>query len=126
MGFTMNGGGKPFLRVYWTRDGGTHWRVSDPHAGRATGPVSFADSRIAWVAANPPGGIRGPFNRLFRTSDAGRTWQMVKLPFDAEGYQLDALSATVAFALRAVDGSSSIRLTRDGGRSWQTIRAVRS
>jgi hypothetical protein len=50
---------------------------------------------------------------------------MVKLPFDAEGYQLDAVSATVAYALRAVDGSSSIRLTRDGGRSWQTIRAVR-
>jgi hypothetical protein len=51
---------------------------------------------------------------------------MVKLPFDAEGYQLDAVSATVAFALRAVDGSSSIRLTQDGGRSWQTIRAMRS
>jgi photosystem II stability/assembly factor-like uncharacterized protein len=126
MGFTMNGGGKPFLRVYWTRDGGTHWRVSDPRAGRATGPVSFADSRIAWVAANPPGGIRGPFNHLFRTSDAGRRWQTLKLPFDAEGYQLDAVSATVAYALRAVDGSSSIRLTRDGGRSWQTIRTVGS
>ena len=126
MGFTMNGGGMPFLRVYWTRDGGTHWRASDPHAGRATGAVSFAGSRTAWVAANPPGGIRGPFNRLFRTSDAGRRWQTLKLPFDAEGYQLDAVSATVAYALRAVDGSSSIRLTRDGGRSWQTIRAVRS
>jgi photosystem II stability/assembly factor-like uncharacterized protein len=125
-GFTMNGGGKPFLRVYWTRDGGTHWRVSVPHAGRATGAVTFADSRIAWVAANPPGGIRGPFNRLFRTSDAGRRWQTLKLPFDAEGYQLDAVSATVAYALRGVDGSSSIRLTLNGGRSWQTIRAVRS
>jgi hypothetical protein len=51
---------------------------------------------------------------------------MVKLPFDAEGYQLDAVSGAVAFALHAVDVSSSIRLTQDGGRSWQTIRAVRS
>jgi photosystem II stability/assembly factor-like uncharacterized protein len=126
MGFTMNGGGKPFVHVYWTSDGGTHWRAGNPHASRATGAVSFADSRTAWFAANPSGGIRGPFNRLFRTSDAGRRWQTLKLPFDAEGYQLDAVSATVAYALRPVDGSSSIRLTRDGGRSWQTIRAVRS
>jgi hypothetical protein len=43
--------------------------------------------RALRVTAYPPGGIRGPFNRLFRTSDAGRRWQMVKLPFDAEGYQ---------------------------------------
>jgi photosystem II stability/assembly factor-like uncharacterized protein len=114
------------VRVFWTSDSGTHWRITDPHSGRASGAVSFADSRTAWIAANPPGGIRGPFNRLFRTTDAGRHWQTLKLPFDAEGYQLDALSATVTYAFRSVNGNSSILLTRDGGRSWQTIRTLRA
>jgi photosystem II stability/assembly factor-like uncharacterized protein len=86
--------------------------------------VSLADARTAWVAATPPGRIRGPFDRLSRTTDAGHHWQTSKLPFDAEGYQLDAVSATIAYAFRTVDGSSSILRTEDGGRSWQTIRTI--
>lgn len=123
-GFTMNGGGKPLARAYWTQDGGTHWRPSAPAAGRIAGAISFADARTAWLAATQPGRIYGPFDRLFRTSDAGRHWQALKLPFDAEGYELDALNANAAYALRFVDGSSSIRRTKDGGRTWQTVRAV--
>lgn len=125
-GFTTNGGGAPFVRVFWTSDGGTHWRGSDPQAGRVAGPVSFAGARTAWLVTTSPGAIRGPFNRLFRTSDAGRRWQTLTLPFDADGYQLDALSPTVAYAFRTVNGNSSILRTHDGGRTWQAIRTVRA
>ena len=116
-------GSKPLVRVYWTSDGGATWRGSGPRSGRAGGRVSLAGAGTAWIAATPPGRIRGPFDRLFRTSDAGRHWQTLELPFDADGYQLDAVSASVAYAIRGVDGTSAIRVTRDGGRSWQTIHA---
>ncbi len=123
IGFTENGSGRPLVRVYWTGDGGSHWRGSGPNADRAIA-VSLADTRTAWVAAGRPGRLRGPFDRLFRTTDAGRHWQTSRLPFDADGYQLDAVSATLAYAFRPVDGGGSILRTEDGGRSWQKIRTV--
>ena len=122
-GFAMDGSGKPFVRVFWTSDGGAHWRGSSPRTGRASA-VSFADARTAWVAAQPPGSLRGPFNRLFRTSDAGRHWQTIRVGFDAGNYAFDAVSATVAYALRTADASNTIVVTRDGGRTWRTIHAV--
>lgn len=122
-GFAMGGSGKPFVRVFWTSDGGAHWRGSGPRTGR-TSNVSFADARTVWVAAEPPGNLRAPFNRLVRTSDAGRHWQTIRVGFDAGNYTLDAVSATVAYALRTADVSNTIVLTRDGGRTWHTIHAV--
>jgi photosystem II stability/assembly factor-like uncharacterized protein len=120
---TEHGSGRPLVRVYWTSDGGSHWRGSGPDAGRAVA-VSLAGLRMAWIAATAPGRIRGPFDRLYRTSDAGRHWQASRLPFDAGGYQLDAVSATLAYAFRAVNGGSTILRTEDGGRSWQTIHTL--
>ena len=122
-GFAEDGGGKPFVRVFWTSDGGAHWRGSGLRTGRA-GAVSFADARTAWVVAQPPGSLRAPFNLVFRTSDAGRHWQTVKVGFDAGNYTFDAVSATDAYALRTADVSSTIVVTRDGGRKWRTIHAV--
>jgi photosystem II stability/assembly factor-like uncharacterized protein len=119
-GFTLNGGGQPLVRAFWTSDGGNHWRASGPSTGRAS-VVSFADARTAWIVANPPGRIRGPFDRLFRTDDAGRHWQTLKLPFDGAAYQLDAVSSTLAYAARYVGGGSSILRTQDAGRSWHRI-----
>jgi photosystem II stability/assembly factor-like uncharacterized protein len=122
-GFTENGGDKPLVRVYWTDDAGDHWRASVPPAGRASS-IGFTDARTAWVVATPPGRIRPPFDRLARTSDGGGHWQAVKLPFDAEYYRLDAVSATLAYAFDYADGGSSILRTEDGGRTWQKISAV--
>jgi photosystem II stability/assembly factor-like uncharacterized protein len=61
------------------------------------------------------------FDRVFRTADAGRHWQLRRLPFDADGYQLDALSPSVAYAVRPYPGRPAIVVTRDGGASWQAI-----
>ncbi len=123
-GFSANGGGTPFLRFYWTSDGGNDWRASDPHAGRASMAISLPDAQTAWVATTRPGHLRGPYNRLVRTSDAGRHWQTLTLPFDTANDRFDVVNPTVAYVFDAVNGSSSIRVTHNGGRSWQTIHAT--
>jgi photosystem II stability/assembly factor-like uncharacterized protein len=122
-GFTTNGGGRPFARVLWTNDAGDSWRGSDPSVGRAV-DVSFADARNVWITGQRKGDLRAPFNLLLRTDDAGAHWQTIRLPFDAGGYRLDALSATAAYGFRIADRANVIVFTRDGGRTWHTIHAA--
>jgi len=122
-GFAVNGSGKPFLRVLWTHDGGTHWVGRSPRIGRASRPV-VADAKTVWVAGQTPGNLRAPFNRLYRTEDAGAHWAVRRLPFNAQNYQLDPLNSQTIFALEIVLGTRSIAVTRDGGRHWQTIKPI--
>jgi photosystem II stability/assembly factor-like uncharacterized protein len=119
-GFTANGGGKPFTRLYWTSDGGEHWKGSVPSVGR-TARIVFSDEKTVWLTAQKRGDLRAPFNRLGRTTNAGASWQTTKLHFDASNYLLDPISGTTAFAASADYLSHTILLTRDGGRSWKTV-----
>jgi hypothetical protein len=86
--------------------------------------VSFAGHRTVWVTGQEPGSLRAPFNRLFRSDDAGRHWRTIKLAFDASNYRLDAVSKSVAFAFRVADSSKVLVYTHDGGRTWKQIRSV--
>ncbi len=111
-------GDKAVTLVYWTNDGGEHWRVSRPTTGLAPS-ASVPNANTALIAATAPGIIRtGPFDRLVRTADAGRTWRSVALPFDAGEYRIDAVSATTAFAY-----GPSVLETTDGGAHWLGLRA---
>ena len=114
-----NGAGRWFARVYWTADGGDHWRGSRPTRGR-TSPVDVVSRKVVWLfgrlAADPPS-----FPRLFRTTDAGRTWQSLHVPMAVSANdELDAVDATLGYA------ASGARLwrTTDGGHRWTTIHAV--
>jgi photosystem II stability/assembly factor-like uncharacterized protein len=118
-GFAANGGGKPFVHVLWTHDGGTHWRGSGPPLGRAE-TVSFVDARSVWITGQKPGNLRAPFDLVARTDDAGVHWRVTKLPFDAGNVGFDALSSTTAYAY----SSNVILVTRDGGRTWRRIHAA--
>lgn len=118
-GFAANGGGTPFVRVFWTHDGGAHWRGSGPPLGR-TETVSFVDARSVWITGQRRGDLRGRFDLVARTDDAGAHWQMERLPFDAGNTGFEALSPMVAYAYSA----NVIRLTRDGGRTWRQIHAA--
>jgi photosystem II stability/assembly factor-like uncharacterized protein len=120
-GFDGNGGGKPFLRVLWTRDGGAHWAGSSPRVGRASRPL-IVDANTVVVSGQAPGNLRAPFNRLFDSADAGVHWAAQRLPFDAENYQLDPINRETIFALQTVLGTHSIAVTHDGGQSWRSIR----
>ncbi len=79
LGFTTNGSGRPFARVLWTHDAGTHWRGTDPPLGRAQ-QVSFADARSVWVTGQRRGNLRAPFDLLVRTDDAGGTGRRANCP----------------------------------------------
>jgi len=112
---------RPLVRVYWTRDGGAHWRGSRAPWGRPSLAAAVAPGGVAWIATSRRGTIRPPYNRLFRTADAGRTWRTTILPFDAEYDRLDVLDATHAFAYPAASAARSVLVTDDGGRTWQRV-----
>jgi photosystem II stability/assembly factor-like uncharacterized protein len=114
-------GYRPVGRVYWTTDGGDHWRPSRAGFGRPTLAVAVAPA-TAWAITAPPGHLRGPFNRLWRTADSGRTWRVSTVPFDAQNYRLDVVNAQVAFAYPTVGGAAALVRTTDGGRSWHRVR----
>ncbi|HEX5247852.1 MAG TPA: sialidase family protein [Gaiellaceae bacterium] len=120
MGWARSGT-KPLARVYWTADGGLRWRASVPTAGRPSAAVSIPNAQTVWLDATRPGSLRGPYDRLLRTDDAGRRWHSLVLPFDGGNYALDALDASVAFAYRTFTRSTSILRTTDGGRHWIAI-----
>jgi photosystem II stability/assembly factor-like uncharacterized protein len=122
-GFAENGGGKPFARVLWTRDGGNNWQGSDPPAGRVE-DVSFADAQDVWIIAQKPGKLGARFDLLLRTDDAGTHWQTITLRFNADAYRLDALSSADAYAFKVGVSSNLIIFTHDGGHSWHTIHAT--
>ena len=118
-GIAANGGGAAFVRVLWTYDGGSRWAGSGAPLGRVE-TVSYVDARDVWITGQKANALRGPFDRLARTDDAGKSWQTVRLPFDAGDYGLDALSATTAYAY----SSNVILVTHDGGRTWRKIHAA--
>jgi photosystem II stability/assembly factor-like uncharacterized protein len=92
--------------------------------------VEFLDGRTGWLAANDCALGRG---LIARTRDGGRSWRGVTTAFShgcAAGSRLD-----VAFAdprhgwlvnLQPTGPGASLYRTRDGGRTWQTLRAERS
>jgi photosystem II stability/assembly factor-like uncharacterized protein len=124
-GWAGNGNFKPFVSVLWTDDGGDHWHASRPPLGRAT-QISIADARTVWLIGQVRGNLRAPFNRLYRTTDAGAHWQLTRLSFSADSYQLDPLNARVAFLLNPgyIKTSYSILTTGDGGLSWRTVKTL--
>lgn len=117
-GLSNSRAAKPFARVYWTTDGGEHWRPSNPTNGR-TGLIELVSPKVVWLfgrrAGNEP---RLP--RLFRTTDSGRHWRSLHVPVTISDKSLDAVSATLGF----VSSRALIWRTTDGGRTWAAIHAV--
>ena len=117
-GVANNGGGKPFSRIYWTADGGRHWRSSNPTSGR-TGPIDVVTPTVVWLFGRLSRDA-SRFTRVFRTSDAGRRWTSVHLPLATGDDNVDAVTATLGF----VTSKAVISRTTDGGHAWTTIHAV--
>jgi photosystem II stability/assembly factor-like uncharacterized protein len=114
-----SGDGRWFARVYWTKDGGSHWRTSDPTSGRS-GPADVVSRNVVWLLGRLAGDAPR-FPRLFRTTDGGRDWHSLHVPVQISADDnLDAVDATVGFAA----SGAVLWRTADGGRHWTAIHAV--
>ncbi|HKG90395.1 MAG TPA: hypothetical protein VKA84_00810, partial [Gemmatimonadaceae bacterium] len=124
--------------VYKSADGGRSWRVvglaETQHVGRIV--VDPQDPDVAYVAAL--GHAWGP-NRergLYKTTDGGGTWQLVKFVSDRAGFVdlvMDPSDRNTLYAaswerergpyyLRSGGPGSGIWKTTDAGRTWTQLR----
>lgn len=104
-----------------TRDGG-ETSETRPLPARATA-VAFVSADVGWAtafdASDPTGGCPCT-NRLYRTTDGGRSWQLLQSGADSF-YQLTFVDASRGWAVRNPGNRSpgELAATSDGGRTWQ-------
>lgn len=113
--------------VDWTSDGGRTWHVSTPPGCLRVcyeGGLSFLDARHGFLLAAVSGSVQTP-NKLFRTDDGGRTWQLVSRPL--VGGPITFVNEEEGFAggpgqtvIGLYQGPPILTLyrTSDGGRTW--------
>lgn len=84
--------------------------------------ISAAGDSVVWIIAHPKSDMTTHPVMIFRSIDAGKTWDMNDFQFSIDGnnMQLEAVNATTAWILRRLDNSTSGRLykTEDGGKEW--------
>lgn len=99
-------------------DHGSSWRELGPLPGGVDYPeIAFQDASHWWVM---------PFGNLYRSSDAGQTWQHIVLRLDEWNYHVGIIDSRHAWALLDTRGvtrppvaASALALTSDGGLSWR-------
>jgi len=116
-------------RIVWASGAGGTWvRTSDGGATWTSGVVPGADSlefrdvhafdaRSAVLLAAGP----GERSRLYRTQDAGATWELVFQNREPRAF-FDCIDFKGSFGVAmsdAVDGRFPILRTRNGGRAWE-------
>lgn len=116
-----SGAGSTVLR---TTDGGARWQkltvTSDALDFR---DIDAVDAQTAYVLAIG----NGPASRIYKTTDAGKTWTMQFRNEDPKAF-LDAMSFWdanngIVFG-DSVDGQLYIMTTKDGGRVWSRVPAA--
>lgn len=99
-------------------DHGATWRELAPMpVGVRFSDLAFQDATHWWAM---------PFGNLYKTSDAGKTWQHVILQLDSWKYYVGVIDSSHAWALLDAEaltgqptGTTGLALTSDGGRSWK-------
>jgi photosystem II stability/assembly factor-like uncharacterized protein len=134
LGWAMNG-----LGLWWTRDGGSHWRVMTPPQVASTGDVvarvvdiDAVDDQHLWISAADIQGtkvVNGSTRHMAieRTLDGGRTWQGSIPPgcSGCAGAHLSFVDARNGFALAAAPGNRQFLFeTHDGGASWHRVAST--
>ena len=127
-------------KLMLSTNGGETWTTSATPAP-SDGAVSFTpstwvlDAEHAWTLRAGPGSHTGGQADavsllVYRTSDAGRTWQSAALPGNFAGAQLSLLfaGASDGFLVSVdltTDGRTTVYRTSDGGRTWTAAPGVR-
>jgi photosystem II stability/assembly factor-like uncharacterized protein len=103
--------------AYHSANGGASWR--------ATRPLRIATDSLQSGFVDPAHGFVAAGNELWRTSDGGWTWHRVRSRLGP--LQLDVVTAAVLFALAPLNAKESVdsklMVSRDGGKTWQTVPA---
>lgn len=126
LGWAMNG-----LALWWTNDGGAHWRTITPPQIRETGDVvarvtdiAAVDDEHIWVAAaDLTGGAPPRHMAIESTRDGGRTWRSVIPPGCGAcgAAHLSFVNANHGFALLGPEPSARLFETVDGGVTWRPL-----
>lgn len=109
--------------VWYTTDGGLHWRNVTPKAATPAAPVSidtadFVTASLAWVAFLSPGAST---TNIEETMDGGQTWRANALQIErGEISFINPQDGWVCANGGAAAGSSAFDLfrTTDGGATW--------
>ena len=117
-GYEENGGA-----LFSSVDEGRQWSVVAklPQGTVATSLVSLDDSvLLARFTPNAHGYAQGDIHGIWRSSDAGKTWQQ-SIVRDANGFASQSV-VSVSSGLAIVHEGDSLFLSRDLGLSWQRLQ----
>ena len=126
--------------VWDSRDDGQSWRLLGDGLVAAYMPPEQAATkevqdphRVARCLAAPDTMWIQHHNGIFRSTDAGETWTQLKPPGDDFGFAVaahprDSQTAWFVPSMKDEmrmprDGALAVTSTRDGGKTWQTLRA---
>ncbi len=128
---------EPGAGIYKSMDGGLTWKFmgleKTQHIGRIA--VDPRNPNVVWVAALGAAWSSNPERGLYKTTDGGATWQLVKFISDKAGFvdvALDPRNPDVVYAasyerlrtpysLRSGGPGSALWKSTDGGKTWTEI-----
>ena len=126
--------GLPEGGVWKTTDGGTVWKpIFDEEHVPSIGSVAVApsDPQIVYVGTGDPTGWSfTPGNGMYKSTDAGTTWQKVGLDdtrylssllVDPHDTNIVLAGAATRFGPDAAKAACGVYRTTDGGRTWNRV-----
>ncbi len=124
--------------IYKSTDGGETWTLmgleKTEHIGRVI--VHPTNPDIVWVAAVGAAWRSNPERGLYKTTDGGKTWRLVKFISDKAGFvdiAIDPVNPNILFAsswervrgpyfLRSGGPGSALWKSVDGGETWTEVK----
>ena len=129
-GFALTGpSGTGAVHLYATTDGGASWaKVSDPSFHGDKTSMVFTTIQQGWAVTDPThtANIDDPGGVAYQTTDAGRTWHVVRSLPGAERYQLPTFFTAGTGVILGQDprsraqGRATVFVTTNGGRTWSS------
>jgi photosystem II stability/assembly factor-like uncharacterized protein len=128
---------EPGAGIYKSVDGGLTWKLmgleKTQHIGRIA--VDPRNPNVVWVAALGAAWKSNPERGLYKTTDGGTTWQLVKFISDKAGFvdvMIDPRNSDVVYAasyerlrtpysLKSGGPGSALWKTTDGGKTWTEV-----
>src|SRR5437762_7619966 len=128
----------PGCGIFKSTDGGITWKLAGLEKTGAIGRIVVhpTNPNIVYVAALGQAWAANPERGLYKTTDGGQTWQLVKFISDKAGFidiAMDPTNPEVLFAsswervrgpyfLKSGGPGSALWKTTDGGKTWTEVK----